>query len=292
MDIKSLETIIAICDTGSFGEAAEQVNLSPSAVSLRVRSLEKQLGLSLFDRNHRSPVLNTEGHAFVQRARIVYDSWNKLIEDFKPAHPYESLRLGAVPTSLLSTVPSAMKELQETVPGLHIKLTTGLSDYLGEMVLRGELDCAVVSQAISLNAELRYREIEKQPLVVIASKSLLGETDIELLENTSYIRFNKHTWAGGHIEKQLSMRKINLDITMEVDTLDGICALVANGVGVSVVPQMAILESFSNRIKTLPFGNPPVYRTIGLLEAKINRSREVTDTLYKTLTNLKITASE
>ena len=71
MDINSLYTLIAIAEHGSFAEAARQLNLSDSTVSLQVAAMERESGKVIFDRSHRPPSFTSAGLLFVQRARDV-----------------------------------------------------------------------------------------------------------------------------------------------------------------------------------------------------------------------------
>lgn len=68
MDVKTLHTLIAIVDHRGFAAAGRAVGLSPSGVSLQIKALEDELGLSLFDRTARPPRLTSEGELFVGRA--------------------------------------------------------------------------------------------------------------------------------------------------------------------------------------------------------------------------------
>ena len=75
MDIRTLYTLIAIADCGSFAEAGNRIGLSLSAVSMQVRALEEELEIAIFDRSRRPPVLTDAGLALVHRARDLIAHW-------------------------------------------------------------------------------------------------------------------------------------------------------------------------------------------------------------------------
>ena len=75
MDIRTLYTLIAIADHGSFAEAGNTIGLSLSAVSMQVRALEDELGITIFDRSRRPPILTDTGLALVHRARDLIGHW-------------------------------------------------------------------------------------------------------------------------------------------------------------------------------------------------------------------------
>ena len=69
MDVKTLYSIIAVADHGSFNAAARALGLSLSSISVQMRALEDEVGKVLFDRSRRPPPLTDEGRDFVERAR-------------------------------------------------------------------------------------------------------------------------------------------------------------------------------------------------------------------------------
>jgi len=265
MDLKTLQTMVAIAETGSFVEASTAVNLSQSAVSLRVKALEDSLGVALFDRRSRPPVLNTEGMAFVTKARRILRDWEELSGEFRQSGRAK-LSLGVVPTSLLGVVPPGLKLLQEQAPGLQIHLTSGLSDALLGMVMRHEIDCAIVTEFTDFPDEIAWHPLASERLVLIAPADLEANTAAEALRRAPYIRFKKHAWAGRLIEQEVNRQGIRLRVAMEVDTLDGIALLVSSGLGVAVVPSRPITNPFPESLHVFPFGTPPVARGIGLIE--------------------------
>ena len=78
MDIRTLYTLIAIADCGSFAEAGNRIGLSLSAVSMQVRALEEELEIAIFDRSRRPPVLTDAGLALVHRARDLIAHWESM----------------------------------------------------------------------------------------------------------------------------------------------------------------------------------------------------------------------
>ncbi len=283
MDVKSLYTLIAIADQGSFGDAGRAVGLSTSGVSLQVRALEDELGMTLFDRSTRPPRLTDQGRAFVQRAREVIAAWESLSESLKRDATRGVLRVGAVHTSVSSIMPPALARLQARTPDLHIHLMTALSHELEDALKRGTLDAAILSRPASVDPALRYRTVVEEPLAVIAHESLEGESDRELLERQPYVRFNRFARVARQVEAEFARRGIVIRSRMEVDTLEGVVRLVGSLLGVSVVPVPRVGFQFPPEIRTVPFGAPPILRELGLLEPAVNARAHFCDLLYEEL---------
>jgi len=270
MDVKSLYTLIAIADHGSFGDAGRAVGLSTSGVSLQVRALEDELGITLFDRSTRPPRLTDQGSDFIQRARDVISVWENLSDSLKRDAMRGVLRVGAVHTTVSSMVPLALARLQARCPDLHIHLMTALSHELEEALKRGTLDTAIVSRPGSVDPALRYRPFVEEPLAVIAHQSLEGDSDRELLERHPYVRFNRFARVARLVEAEFARREIVINSRMEVDTLEGVVRLVSSLLGVSVVPMPRVGFNFPAEIRAVPFGEPNVTRELGLIEPAVN----------------------
>ncbi len=283
MDVKSLYTLIAIADQGSFGDAGRVVGLSTSGVSLQVRALEDELGMTLFDRSTRPPRLTDQGRAFVQRAREVIAAWENLSESLKRDATRGVLRVGAVHTSVSSIMPPALARLQARTPDLHIHLMTALSHELEDALKRGTLDAAILSRPASVDPAFRYRTVVEEPLAVIAHESLEGDSDRELLERHPYVRFNRFARVARQVEAEFSRRGIVIRSRMEVDTLEGVVRLVGSLLGVSVVPVPRVGFQFPPEIRAVPFGAPPILRELGLLEPAVNARAHFCDLLYEEL---------
>jgi DNA-binding transcriptional LysR family regulator len=283
LDIRSLKTLIAVADHGSFAAAGSAVGLSQSAVSLQMKGLEDRLGQRLFDRNHRPPLLNAEGRALVIRAREVVRLWEQLTVSFTAEPVAGSLGLGAIPTVISGVLPQALARLRAESPRLKIRLTTGLSHELEQLVDKGRLDAAVVTQPREVAPELCWYPVAREPLVVIAPKGTRGDDDRALLEALPFIRFRRFAWAGQLIDAEIARRAIAVKPEMEIDNLEGVARLVASGLGVSVVPQRRGAEPYPQGTRALPFGDPPVHRILGVLERMDNPRAGLVKTLYGAL---------
>ncbi len=283
MDVRTLYTLLAIVDHRSFAEAGKAVGLSPSGVSLQIKNLEEEFGVTLFDRSTRPPRLNQDGQRFVHRAREIVASWERLTESLTRNSIVGVLELGAIPTIVSGALPIALQRLRRKTPDLRIRLTTGLSHELEDLLHRGSLDAAVLSQPTDLDPGMTWSSFCSEPLFVIAPKGTQGETDREILTGGPFIRFKRYAWVGRLIDEELRRRAIEVHSPMEVDTLEGIFGLVANGLGVSVVPRRSVARPFPPNVKAAPFGDPPVARRLGVLQRSDNPRVHLVQQLFDAL---------
>ncbi|MCB9957858.1 MAG: LysR family transcriptional regulator [Rhodospirillaceae bacterium] len=277
---------MAIADQRTFAAAAQVVGLTQSAVSLQIKALESELGVILFDRTRRPPVLNADGRALVDRAREIIDLADQLTQSFRPDSMGSVLALGAIPTTLTGVLPATLGRLCRKMSGLRIRLSGGLSHELERRVHVGDLDVALVTEPEYLQPTLTWRPFAAEPLMVIAPEGCEGETDEELLTAMPFIRFKRFAWASRIIDSHLRERGISVDPMIEIDSLDGINMLVANGLGVSIVPRRHVDEPFPEGVRVVPFGTPPIVRTIGLIERSDTTKSMLTSALHEELVGM------
>ncbi len=263
MDVKSLYTFIAVVDHGSFAQAADALDLSASAISVQMRGLETDVDLRLFDRSRRPPVLTREGRDFAVRAREVIAIWEDLSESLRRDGNAGRLRIGAVHTAVSSLLPAALLHLRETQPGLEIRLTTGLAHDLDAALRAGLIDVALTTAAAEPVAGFVFRTIAEQPLVVLAHPGAAGSDFRDILRRNPYVRFSRNARVGAMVERAFNAEGITVQSAMEVDTQDGVMALVAAGLGVSVVPDNPGFKAQGFRVE--PLGNPAPMRLLGLM---------------------------
>ncbi|QIE57317.1 LysR family transcriptional regulator [Pikeienuella piscinae] len=283
MNIRHLRTLVAAVERGSFAAAGEAVGVSHSAVSLQIKSLEDELGVSLFDRSKRPPAPTARGRALADHAR-------KTLEHFDAARAIATgelvkgkLTVGAVPTMLSSILPHALATLRDHHPELRIEIRSDSSAGLAARLQRGELDIALCTRPDPSPPGLEWRHVATEPFVVIAPAHAPGETDADLLTGLPFIWFNRKTWAGRGIEAEMQRRGIPVSADIEIDSLDAISSLVGAGLGVSIVPVCKGARPFPRRLRSLPFGDPPYCREIGALVAPEGAPEDLIETFMAAL---------
>lgn len=265
MSIRELRTFLAIADGGSFAVAAMSVGRTHSAVSVQMKALEDEFGVSLFDRSHRPPRLTPAGRAFLLRAIEAVAAYDHLFRAASNTQIEGYLRLGVVPSVITGAMPRALAALRERYPALHVELAMGLSRELVGRVQNGSIDAAVVSDFRLQNPALRWSVIIQEPLVLIAPTSAAARKAEDVVSSYPFIRYSRHAWVGELIEEFLRERKIQVNETMSLDTLEAIRAMVHHGLGVSVVPQRAGEDNDEQPVRTLRFSGSPWYRTLGIV---------------------------
>lgn len=143
LDMDGLRAFVAIVDSMSFSRAGEAIGRSQSAVSLRLRQLERSLGVSLLVRRQGRVIeLTASGRTLLDYARSIIDINDAALRDLAVKPARERMRLG-VPADFLDTgFPDALTRTQALFPNLHLEVETDVSDRLRSRCLAGDLEMA------------------------------------------------------------------------------------------------------------------------------------------------------
>ncbi len=283
MRISYLRTFITIAETGGFMAAADILNRTPSAVSLQMKALEEAFGTDLFDRTKRPPILNRQGRSILSAVRNIVAEYDKLEHSIATKDFRGEFALGAMPTTLTGIVPKALAACQRRFPNLLVRLVDDHSAGLVTRLVNRQIDAAIIITPTESDTNFRWRPIAREQFIVIAPADAKATKDSVLLEEYPYIRFNNNAWTGKLIDEHLKQRSLNVHITMELENLQAIATMVYNGLGVSIIPENCVDSGFPLPLKKIPFGNPPITRTIGLAELPDSTRAHVTQGIYEEL---------
>ncbi len=282
MDTRQLKTLLAIAESGGFSRAAEMVHLTVSAVSQQIQALEQEVGASLFDRSSRPPRLTAAGQQMVEAARELVRGAENAIDAISGRRVVGTLAIGSVRSSAMSLLPQVIVGFRAEYPDLRIKLRVSMSETLLQDVLAGRLDAAMVAEQGNFPPGLRWRPFLREPLFVAAPPDAPALTAPELLARYPYIRLRSNVPLAHMIDLELARLGIALTEVAEIDTIAAIVPCVAHGLGVSVLPKLAI-EGSAQPLVRAPFGTPRLYRRIGLVEQRSGARALLTSELHRRL---------
>ncbi len=285
MDTRQLKTLVAIADHRTFARAADVVHITSSAVSQQIHALETELGLRLFNRESRPPSLNLQGLQLLEMARKVL----RLVEETKlildGRRTTGTLSIGSVRTSTIGLLPLAIVALRETYPELKINLRVGLSNALIADVLADRLNMAIVAEHVGMPKKLKWSPFIREPLVVIAPPNVPGETAREILGTVPFVRFNSNVPLANLIDTELAKMNLLTQDIAEIDTISTIVECVAAGLGAGIVPDIALRNNRAP-LKIVPFGEPPIYRQIGIVQAANSPKAEFFAEVHRQLADM------
>ncbi|PYE90381.1 LysR family transcriptional regulator [Phyllobacterium leguminum] len=164
LDLDQLQTFIAIADTGSFTRAADAVFKTQSAVSMQMRRLEERIGKPLFERDGRTNRLTEDGERLLSYARRMIHLNSETIAAFDDTQLEGHVRIGTPDDYADRFLPEIMARFARSNPRVELSIVCEPTVNLEEMVRRGTLDIALVTQR-----DRRSEVVRSEPLLWVTS---------------------------------------------------------------------------------------------------------------------------
>ncbi|MBL8576301.1 MAG: LysR family transcriptional regulator [Mesorhizobium sp.] len=265
MDVRFLESFVEVSDCGSVAEAARRLNLTPAAVMLRLKTIERELGHPLVARAGRTSRLTASGLAVLPKARALIIEARNLRALAADKEPAGELRLGSIATGLTGILPPAIAQLSKRHPGIDFFIKPGSSSDLYDRVSRGEIDAALIVQPpFPLPKSISWQTLREEPLVLLVPRAMKVTTVGDALATARFIRYDRNQWGGQIVDRYLRKNKLKVREWLELDALDSIAVFVSRGLGVAIVPDWVGFWPEGLRLKKIPLADCEM-RRLGLL---------------------------
>ncbi|MCL4111702.1 UNVERIFIED_CONTAM: hypothetical protein GTU68_023658 [Idotea baltica] len=262
----------AVATHGHFGRAADACFVSQPAISLQIKELEEALGNVLFERQARHVRLTPFGEEFADRVRPILQSIDDLGELARASQDgaIGRLRMGTIPTIAPYLLPCIIAGLTEAFPSLDLRIRETQTEKLISDLIDGRLDAALLALPIS-RPELTETPLFDEDFVFVRHVS---DAKDPVPNGTSLSKMKLLLLEEGHCfrDQALSFCEMNSAASqelMEGSSLSTLVQMVASGMGVTLIPEMAVgLETKSANVSVARFPAPQPRRTIGMVWRK------------------------
>jgi DNA-binding transcriptional LysR family regulator len=264
LNIKQLQYAIELAKICNFSKVSEKLNISQPALSKQIMSLEKDLGVKLFDRSGSPLKLTPAGEYFIQEAKELLYRENQLKRSMDSFRSGEKGRLmiGISPFRSLYLIPTIVKKVRERYPNVDICLRDTNSEEVRKDVAEGNLDFAIVNLPVD-DSIFEYTPIEPDVLALAVPNEMLGDLSVSPSDNISEIDFKDcSNLPFVVVEQSKEMRRLfdrlcataNFypKISMEVVGITTAWAMARAGIGATLLPlQFINKETFDSGSITL-----------------------------------------
>ncbi len=240
MEIRQLKAFLAIAEAKTFTAGAKQVNITQAAISMQIRQLEDEVGLTLFTRTPRRVIITEAGEYLLQRARRIlreHDSALAEIAELAGAE-HGRLRIGSASAMFATAqLPQILEKLKGKYSSAEITVSSGTSHALVEKIMHGEIDIAFVSLPVE-NSNIQTDLLFSDEIVAIAHPK-------HPLAKEKFI--SAATLAGEHlilgeqggntrrmIDDFFSTANVRPNVVMELSRQEAINKMVENQMGVGI----------------------------------------------------------
>ncbi|QBF32519.1 hydrogen peroxide-inducible genes activator [Thalassococcus sp. S3] len=270
--IKHLRYFDALARHGHFGRAAEACAITQPAMSIQIKELETMLGSPLVERGPRQVRLTPLGEDFAERARDILRSVDELSDLARAADGplIGRLRVGVIPTVAPYLLPEVIKSLSGRFPSLDLQPREAKTERLIEDLLESRLDLAIVALPISEPALREFALFEEDFVLVRPSE----EVGMPIPSPEGLLKMRLLLLEEGHCfrDQALSFCEATPTATrnlMEGSSLSTLVQMVGAGIGVTLIPEMAMpLETQAAQVSVARFKKPSPSRTIGMVWRK------------------------
>ena len=261
-----LKTLIAVVRYGGFSAAGEQIGLTQSAVSSQIQRLEESLGFALFDRTRRSAALNENGARVLARAEEIVALYAKLGDADTRDELAGTLRIGAIASVQSSVLPRALAALRKENPRLLVNILPGVSMKLMDQLDSTEIDAAImIRPPFGILPEMSWQTLMQEPFKLLVPKDNKGRDWRKLLESQPFLRYERTSFGGRLVTRFLRDNKLAVQDAIELDEIAGLMKLVAEGLGVALVPMVEAYLPLPSGVRAISLGDKTFYREIGIL---------------------------
>ncbi len=267
-EFQQLEQFVAVARAKNFTRAADELNLSQSALSRSIQKLEEQLGQPLFERKPREVVLTDLGELLLERSKEIL----KLVEDtfsaLSEASLHGRIRLGAIPTIAPYFLPGLLRSFAERHPDVSIVVQEDTTANLVQRCSHGEIDLAILAlPVIAKHLETEALFDEELLLVVPAGHPLESSDEITpgTVEGFPFVMLNEAHCLSENIASYCRRQSVQPVIVERISQLTTVQELVALGHGISIVPAMAQRLDGSDRRVYRSFGGDRPTRTVTMV---------------------------
>ncbi|MBY8299342.1 hydrogen peroxide-inducible genes activator [Vibrio fluvialis] len=273
--LKQLHYLVTLHETRHFSDAAERCFVSQSTLSKGIQNLEALIGCPLFEKkDKKSPLVFTHaGEQVVKRSRELLARGQDLIELGKQCQGGEmegQLKLGCIPTIAPFLLCDLVQEVNVSYPNLHLLLREDTTANLLTALRNGELDVLILALPMEIG-NMESRVVGQDPFRMVISRHQADGIRVpikydDLPDESVFLLENEHCLTEHAVSacKLTDKEKINPFTATSLHTL---VQMVANGLGTTFIPQMAIEHGLLDN-QNLVVIDPPgqqAYREIGLV---------------------------
>jgi DNA-binding transcriptional LysR family regulator len=292
MDLRQLEIIRAIADTGSFTAAGARLNVSQSAVSRQIILLEDEFHERLFVRLGRRLQITPVGEALLQLSQRVFDDIHDTVAEISNRQKTlgGELRLVGGMTVCLYVFPPLLREFKKLHPHVDIKVATGGVQRLLRRVRTQRADLALLTLPIEDPAFTTVPVLREELLLVMPADHPLAGKDsvpVESLVGQPFIVFEAGSNTRRTIDDFFVREQIKPNVVTETENVEIIKSMVAAGLGISIVPFQSVeRETRGGTLKVARIRGQRLVRETGWVYRADERTPRVVQEMMATFTRI------
>lgn len=286
LDFLGLEAFLAIAERSSFRRASAHLGITQTALSHRMKKLEDHLGVKLLLRTTRQVSLTPAGLELLPKVRTLLDDAHQVFADLaaEANARQERIAIGCLPTMAIHFLPRVLSDFAAAHPSVSVRIFDNSASEIAERVQKGEAEFGIT--ILSSNRwDLEIKPLIKEPYVLVCPSdhrfARSGSVRWSDLEGHPLIRISAQTGNRILIDDALGSLRERMSWLYEVQHIASAVSLVEAGVGLTVVPRVAIDAFRATNVAAVALRAPGVTRTLGAVTRRGVPLTPLADALLK-----------
>lgn len=277
--LRQLEFALAVAKHKHFKRAAEECNISQSALSLGIAELEKQLDTQIFERNNKQVLITPIGKEILERARRIFSEVNDLVTRAQThqtplAYP---MTIGIIPTIAPFLLPKVLPTIREKFPNFKLSVVEEQTERLLEKVRYGIIDTAIIALPYQLDGLHSFEFWTEDFFAVFPandSHAKLHHIDADTLAQANLMLLGEGHCLTDHALSVCHLDKNSVKNNFSEASLTTLIQMALSGMGTTLVPEMAIeqISQQNSEIVTVPLTEKGPHRHIAFV-TRLNYAR-------------------
>ncbi|OLN22243.1 hypothetical protein BTO30_10875 [Domibacillus antri] len=281
MDLKNVHTFVTIAREMSFAQASHILHLSQPTVTARIQTLEQELGKSLFVRSKRAIKLTKEGEAFLPYAlklleieSVVKEKLSSLNETLEG-----KVTIGATALWSVYILPAILGSILKHYPGIELKMMTGNSVQITEMLMQDQIDIGLVSTKVKKQEVKQYQLSSCELSVVCSPEHSFADREVEMDEllKAPMVTYQQRSDAWTQIRKIYAEWNAAPNVAMELNQIEAAKQMVSYSPFICILPTISIEEEINKGLlKKVEVKNlPPIIENLSMISLERKESYQV-----------------
>lgn len=281
MELRQLKYFIEVAKREHVTDAANHLHVAQSAVSRQIFNLEEELGVDLFIREGRTVRLTKIGRIFLEhaeRAIHVIDDARRVVEEYRDPEK-GTIHIGFSASLASYILPNAISYFRKQYPHVQFVLNEGSYSELVEAVIQGEINMALLGPLPQNEKKIKGTVLFTEDIVALlpSNHPLANRASIKLTElrDDPFILYPKGYVLHDVIMEGCLQRGFHPQVSFEGKDLDAIKGLVSAGLGVTLLPEVTLVDNLPRATARVPIVEPSLKRSVGVV---IPKERELLPT--------------
>lgn len=285
LNLDQLRALAEVIDLGSFSAAARRLNLTQPAISLQIRELEQRFGVKLVERMGKAVHATPPGRELAEHAQRIFrecEVADQAMRRFRDGW-IGRVRIGTTNTAMTYVLPPIIRRLRQAHPGIELLITNTPTRDTVENVIQNRFDLGIVTLPVD-DTHLHVTPLRPEQLVAIlpsgtpdipdrVTPAYAAQQSLVLEHPRAAVHMLVMAWLAGHLPLTRT--------PMHMGTIESMKNLVELGLGMSIVPDVAVKDSIPG-VVVRPL-DPPVACTMALIEHRSKPSEPALDIVRSAL---------